>query len=196
MCQQLMDQVRLLGRVRGLGDAVLLPWRARHILRWALRTGADLINHYVSDPVLQAILSAQSGDHGLPPSKVSAPLHAGVTHHYFDGGFYPVGGAFAIPRAFARALKRAGGELRLQTRVERILLDENKRVCGVRLIDGTEIAARHVVSNADPEVTFGKLVGREHLSGKLQRKLGKVHYSTSALSLFMAVDMDLRAAAM
>jgi phytoene dehydrogenase-like protein len=143
--------------------------------------------------VLRAILSAQSGDHGMPPSQVSAPLHAGVTHHYFDGGYYPLGGAFAIPRAFARALKRAGGELRLQTRVAKILVD-GRRVRGVRLMDGTEITAEHVVSNADPEVTFGQLIGREHLSRNLQRKLGKVTYSTSALSLFMAVDMDLRAA--
>ena len=192
-CQMLMEEVRLLGRVRGLGDAIRLPWRARHILRWATRSGADLINHFVKDPVLRAILSAQSGDHGMPPSQVSAPLHAGVTHHYFDGGYYPLGGAFAIPRAFARALKRAGGELRLQSRVAKILLD-GRRVRGVRLTDGTEITAEHVVSNADPEVTFGQLIGREHLSPKLQRKLGKVTYSTSALSLFMAVDMDLRAA--
>lgn len=194
MCRQLMDEVRLLGRVRGIAGALTLPWRARHILRWAFRSGADLINHYVSDPVLRAILSAQSGDHGLPPAQVSAPVHAGVTDHYFEGGYYPVGGAFAIPRAFARALKRAGGELRLQTRVERILLDDNNRVRGVRLADGAEIAAPHVVSNADPEVTFGQLIGREHLSKKLLRKLDTVSYSTSALSLFMAVDMDLRAA--
>ncbi|MDJ0752125.1 MAG: NAD(P)/FAD-dependent oxidoreductase [Ardenticatenaceae bacterium] len=192
-CQMLMDEIRLLTRVRGLGDAIRLPFRARHILRWATRSGADLINHFVSDPVLRAIFSAQSGDHGMPPSQVSAPLHAGVTHHYFDGGYYPLGGAFAIPRAYARALKRAGGELRLQTRVERILLD-GKRVRGVRLTDGTEIAATHVVSNADPEVTFGQFIGREVLSSRLRRKLDKVSYSTSALSLFMAVDMDLRAA--
>ena len=194
MCQQLMAEIRLLGRVRGFGDAIRLPWRTRHILRWGTRSGADLINHFVSDPVLRAILSAQSGDHGMPTSQVSAPLHAGVTHHYFEGGYYPLGGAFAIPRAFARALKRAGGELRLQTRVERILLDDKKHVRGVRLMDGTEILAKHVVSNADPEVTFGKLIGREHLSSRLRRKLDKVGYSTSALSLFMAVDMDLRAA--
>jgi phytoene desaturase len=192
-CQALMDEIQLLSRVHGVGDAVRLPYRARHILRWATRSGADLIQHFVNDPVLQAILAAQSGDHGLPPSMVSAPVHAGITHHYFDGGYYPLGGAFAIPRAFARALKRAGGELRLSTRVERILLD-GKRVTGVRLEDGTEISARHVVSNADPAVTFDKLIGRSHVSRKLERKLDKVRYSTSALSLFMATDMDLRAA--
>ncbi len=191
--QAMMDELRLLSGVRGVGDALRLPFRARHILRWAFRSGGDLINHFVNDPVLRAVFAAQSGDHGLPPSLVSAPVHAGVTQHYFDGGYYPLGGAFAIPRAFARALKRAGGELRLSTRVERILLDGN-RVIGVLLDDGTEITARHVVSNADPEATFGKMIGRAHVSRKLQRKLDKVSYSTSAISLFMAVDMDLRAA--
>ena len=121
--QAMMDELPLLSRVRGLGDALRLPYRARHILRWATRSGASLINHFVNDPVLRAILAAQSGDHGLPPSLVSAPVHAGVTQHYFDGGYYPLGGALAIPRAFSRALKRAGGELRLSTRVKRILLD-------------------------------------------------------------------------
>ncbi|MCP4426594.1 MAG: NAD(P)/FAD-dependent oxidoreductase [Chloroflexi bacterium] len=191
--EAMMKELRLLSRVRGVGDALRLPFRVRHILRWAFRSGGDLINHFVSDPVLRAILAAQSGDHGLPPSQVSAAIQAGVTQHYFNGGYYPLGGAFAIPRAFARALKRAGGELRLSTRVERILLD-GKRITGVRLDDGTEISARHVVSNADPETTFGKMIGREHLSRKLQRKLDKASYSTSAISLFMAVDMDLRAA--
>ena len=167
--------------------------RAAPIVQWGLRSGQDLIDHFVSDPVLKGILAGQAGDHGLPPSQVSAMIHAGVVHHYFDGGYYPRGGGFAIPRAFVRALKRAGGEIRLNTPVARILL-ENGRAMGVLLADGTEIRARHVISNADPEVTFGKLIGREHLSGRLRRKLDRVTYSTSALSLFFAVDMDLRAA--
>jgi phytoene dehydrogenase-like protein len=191
--QAMMDEIRLLSRVRGAGNAIKLPYRARHALRWATRSGADLINHFVTNPTLRAILAAQAGDHGLPPSMVSAPVQAGVTHHYFDGGYYPLGGAFSIPRAFARALKRAGGELRLCTRVERILLN-GRRAYGVRLDDGTAISARHIVSNADPEVTFGKLIGRNQLSRRLVRKLDRVRYSTSALSLFTAVNMDLRAA--
>ncbi|MDH5507560.1 MAG: NAD(P)/FAD-dependent oxidoreductase, partial [Anaerolineae bacterium] len=36
--------------------------------------------------------------------------------------------------------------------------------------------------------------GREYLGGRLRRKLDKVRYSTSCLSLYLAVDMDLRAA--
>jgi all-trans-retinol 13,14-reductase len=166
---------------------------AGNILKWMRATGADLINAHISDPVLRGVLAGQSGDHGLPPSQVSAFMHAGITEHYLDGGYYPLGGAFTIPRAFVRALKRSGGEIRLKSRVKRILI-EGKKVLGVELESGEEIRAGVVISNADPEVTFGKLIGRERLSVKLKRKVDSVRYSTSCLSLFFATDMDLRGA--
>ncbi|MBC8505609.1 MAG: NAD(P)/FAD-dependent oxidoreductase [Anaerolineales bacterium] len=170
-------------------QAVAIP----SVMRWAMKSGRELIEHHVSDPLLIAILCGQAGDHGMPPSEVLSFLHAGITHHYFEGAYFPMGGGFAIPRAFVRTLKRAGGEIRLNTSVEQILLEGNKAI-GVRLTDGDEIRAKYVISNADPEVTFGQLVGREHLSDKLRRRIDKTTYSTSALSLFFAVDMDLRAA--
>ena len=163
------------------------------VMRWAMKSGRELIAHHVSDPLLVAILCGQAGDHGMPPSEVLSFLHAGISHHYFEGAYFPMGGGFAIPRAFVRALKRAGGEIRLSTPVERILLEGNQAI-GVRLADGSEIRSKYVISNADPEVTFGNLVGRQHLSDKLRRRLDKTKYSTSALSLFFAVDMDLRSA--
>jgi all-trans-retinol 13,14-reductase len=166
---------------------------AANTLKWARATGADLINAHISDPVLRGVLAGQSGDHGMPPSQVSAFFHAGITNHYLNGGYYPLGGAFTLPRAFVRALKRAGGEIRLQSRAKRILL-EGKMVTGVELESGEVIRGRIVVSNADPEVTFGHLIGRENIPSRLKRKVDTVTYSTSCLSLFFATDMDLRAA--
>ena len=189
----LMTSLSNLGRVKGVGSAARATGDAASVFKWSRRSGQDLIDNYVSDPVLKAILAGQSGDHGMPPSQVSAFVHAGITNHYFNGGYFPRGGGFAIPRAFVRALKRAGGELRLNTSVSRILL-EDRRAVGVELADGSIIRSDYVISNADPEVTFGKLIGREQLSGRLQKKLDKVTYSGSALSLFFAVDMDLREA--
>ncbi|HMV29789.1 MAG TPA: NAD(P)/FAD-dependent oxidoreductase, partial [Anaerolineales bacterium] len=166
---------------------------AGNVLKWMRATGADLINAHINDPVLRGVLAGQSGDHGLPPSQVSAFMHAGITHHYLEGGYYPLGGAFTIPRAFVRALKRAGGEIRLKSRVKRIMLG-GRKVIGVEMESGEEILADVVISNADPEVTFGKLIGRDKLSPRLQKKIDSVRYSTSCLSLFFATDMDLRGA--
>jgi phytoene dehydrogenase-like protein len=163
------------------------------VLRWSVATGKQLVEHFISDPILQAILYGQAGDHGMPPSQVSAPIQMGISHHYFDGAYYPMGGGGAIPKAFVRALKAAGGELRLETCVEKIIIEDQKAV-GVKLTNGEEIRAAQIISNADPEVTFNQLIGAEHLPNRLTRRLRNTKYSTSAVSLYLAVDMDLRAA--
>ncbi|MFN2278295.1 MAG: phytoene desaturase family protein [Candidatus Promineifilaceae bacterium] len=191
--ENLMGSLSSLGRVKGPGSAISAAGDAFSVLRMARASGQDLIDRHVSDPLLKGILAAQAGDYGTPPSDVSVFMHAGVVQHYLDGGYYPRGGAFAIPRAFVRALKRAGGEIRLQTPVERILI-EDSRTAGVRLASGEDVRARTVISNADPGVTFDKLVGREFLPSKLAKKLDRLTYSTSCISLFFATDMDLKAA--
>ena len=188
---EIVNMTQGLRRIGNLSKPLQAASGVANVLKWARATGADLINAHITDPVLRGVLGGQSGDHGMPPSQVSAFMHAGITEHYLDGGYYPMGGAFTIPRAFVRALKRAGGEVRLQSRVKRMLL-EGKKVIGVELESGEQIRAGVVVSNADPEVTFGKLIGREQLSSKLRRKIDGVKYSTSCLSLFFATDMDLR----
>jgi phytoene dehydrogenase-like protein len=129
----------------------------------------------------------------LPPSLAHAAVHASVAAHYFGGGFYPRGGGFAIPKAFVRALRRAGGEIRLGISVERILMEDGRAI-GVRLADGTEVRANDVVSNADPHVTFDRLIGREHLGRRFRWQLDRTRYSVSAISLFLATDLDARAA--
>lgn len=167
-----------------------LPFKAPGLLRFGLRTQKAVLDRTIHDPLLRGILSAQSGDHGLAPSRVSMPLHASMTVHYYNGGFYPRGGAKRLPHAYIKALRRLGGKLRLRTRVQRILVDKGRAV-GVELESGEVIHAGTVVSNADPAVTFGKLVPREY-GEKQWKKAEKMEYSVSLLSLFCAVDMDLR----
>ncbi len=189
----LMANLKKLGSANSVSKALKAAPGIISVLRWHKKTGKDLLDAYLSDRKLKGVLSAQAGDHGLPPSMASVFMQAGIARHYFHGGFYPRGGGGAIPKAFVRALKRAGGELRLQTPVARILLEE-KRAVGVELANGETITAGTIISNADPEVTFGKLIGREHLPAKLRTKLDGLSYSTSCISLFFAVDMDLEAA--
>ena len=86
---------------------------AGSVFNWLRATGRNFSEAHISDPVLKGVLSGQSGDHGLPPSQVSAFMHVGITNHYLEGGYYPLGGAFTLPRAFVRALRAAGGEIRL-----------------------------------------------------------------------------------
>lgn len=193
MSDELAKVIDLDGDGRTRPNVLTMPALRRHGL---LSLNAFYKYCGVRDPLLKAYLGAQAGDHGLAPADAPAAIHAAVVGHYFDGGYYPKGGGFTIPRAFTRALKRAGGEIRLKARVEKILVEgtgSEKKAIGVRLADGSEIRAKWVISNADPGVTFKKLVGEENLSLKLRLRLGLTQWSVSSLSLFAAVKFDARA---
>jgi phytoene dehydrogenase-like protein len=190
--ERISRELNAIMSIEGLADAAKLPFTAPTVARWVLRSAGALIEHHVRDPKLRAVLGAQAGDHGLPPSQVPAVIHAAVQAHYFGGGYYPRGGGGALPRAFIRALRRAGGDIKVRAEVSKILI-EGGRAIGVRLADGTEIRAKAVVSNADPEVTLRRLVGVEHLSASERLRLARTKWSVSAISLFLATDLDLRA---
>lgn len=80
---------------------------------------------------LKAILAAQWGDHGLPPSKVAFAMHASLVQHYINGGYYPVGGAGKIFDSIEPIVKEMGGEVLSSTEVKEILIKEGK-VIGVK----------------------------------------------------------------
>ena len=169
--------------------ALAIPFRAPALVRWGFRTQGALLDACVRDPMLRAVLSAQSGNHGLPPDQVSLPIHAVMTAHYDNGAYYPRGGAKSIPRAYIRELRRRGGAIRTRSRVSRIVVERGRAV-GVEIEGGERIRAGHVISNADPALTYGKLLG-EDLCRPQVRKVARTRYSVSVCSLFAAVDMDL-----
>lgn len=143
----------------------------------------------IAHPAARALLSLQGGDHGLPPSRCPTVLHAGVLGHYFEGAWTPKGGGRALPKAFLKQLRRRGGQIRVGTPVSRILVERGRAV-GVRLESGETIRAHHVVSNADPMATFGRLLGPEHVPARFLAKLRRTRWSVACLSLFLAADVD------
>ncbi|MEZ6125893.1 MAG: NAD(P)/FAD-dependent oxidoreductase [Planctomycetaceae bacterium] len=182
--------------LNGFMDKLRLLLTAPAIVFQGLKPAGQVIDRYIKDPRLKAILEARSGDHGMAPERVPFALHVAIEAHYWEGAWYPRGGGAAIPKAFLARLRNNGGEIRLRTRVDRILLEKfggGRRAVGVRLESGEEIRAATVISNADAWVTYDRLLGAENLSSGLVERIRKLEPSVSALSLFLATDLDIDA---
>lgn len=189
------QEIQLYSTLNGIWDKLINLGKLRHLLKYRSSTLKSVIDSFIQDPVLKKVLNTQYGDHGAPPSKASFVLHCGVMHHYFEGGYYPKGGAGAIVRAMLRALKKDGGDIVTGRKVKQILLDsKNRSAIGVEFDNGEKVLAKRVVSNADPGKTFLDMVGTENISSKLLNKLKRTKYSISSLILFLAVDMDVKKA--
>ena len=191
-------EIHLIPKMKGFWDNITIPYRTRHLGKYALFSLKKVVGWHIKNPLLQKVLNIQCGDHGLPPSKASFPLHCALMDHYFQGGFYPMGGGGAIVKAMTRAIKKYGGKIRTGMGVKNILLEQtadNKksRAVGIIMQNGEKITAKQVISNADPATTY-KMVGAGNLSHKLQTRLSKTRYSVTSLMFFLTVDMDVRKA--
>lgn len=191
LCDFMRKELGELVDTKGLLKKLTLPYRTRHMGRYGMYNLQRILDDRIKDKLAQGVLSVQCGDHGMPPYKVPFAMHAAIVSHYFSGAWYPRGGGAAIPNAIIRQLKKHGGEVKLKARVEKILIEGNRAI-GVKLADGTEVRAKRVISNADPGVTYRRLVGEALLPGKIKKKLDNTRWSTTALSLFFSVDTDVR----
>ena len=191
LASRIVTEMAEMSNTRGFFDLFTLPYRTRHIGRYGLYNLKRILDDRIKNETAKGLLSVQCGDHGLPPSRVAFAMHASIFGHYLEGAHYPKGGGSALPNAFIKELRRHGGEIKLEARVEQILF-EGGRAIGVKLKGGEEIRSHRVISNADPMVTYRRLVGDDRLPGKLKRKLAQTRWSTSAISLFFAVDADVK----
>lgn len=174
-------------RLSDLGALRHLP----PVMRWARSSFADLLGHLLRNPRARAVIAAPDGDVGLPPSQLSALTGIGVLDHYLDGAFFPRGGSGALRDALVDSATRNGAQFRTQAEVVEILV-RGSAVTGVRLATGEQLEADVVVSDIDPTITFGKLLARTAVPGRLLRKVEHTSPSISAFTVFLGMRRDLR----
>ncbi len=187
---QVLKEIRSVDSLLNFPEVLLVPFKAPALLRWGFRSLGTLLDACVKDPMARAVLTAQVGNHGLAPSQVSLGLHAAMHVHYHNGAFYPRGGAKRLPQAMIKVLRRHGGEIRVRARVDTIRI-ENGRATGVVLAGGEFLPAKNVISNADPHWLYTRLLPKASRGGH-ERKARRMNYTFSCMSLFCAVDMDMR----
>jgi phytoene dehydrogenase-like protein len=136
---------------------------------------AELVERYVSAPVLQATLATD----GLIGTG-AGPRAAGTTYvlaHHYAGRALGVQGAWgfvrggmgAISEAAASAARAAGATLRTGAVVERIALHDG-RAARLELRDGTTISAGAILVNADPKTLFLKLLAAADVPPELRTR--------------------------
>src|SRR5256885_19779 len=120
---------------------------------------AELLEEWFESPQVKAArcVSGAIGAYGGPYTPGTAYV---LLHHYIgevDGQMaewaFVRGGTGAVSQAIADDAKEHGADIRTSARVGRILV-ESGRAVGVALMDGTEVRARAVVSNAHPGSRF------------------------------------------
>lgn len=157
---------------------------------WAHRSLAELFDECELSTRARALIDHWNGLYAGPPSRIAVSMHAGITHHYMSGAYYPEGGGQVLPARLIQAIEAHGGEVRTLTPVQRILV-EDRKATGVELADGTTIAADIVISNADHIRTVRNLVEREHWDPATLRFVDEATMTLGLVVAYVVVEGDL-----
>jgi all-trans-retinol 13,14-reductase len=155
------------------------------------RTWVAMLEEHITDPKLQAVVSALWGYFGLPPSKLASLYYALPTVGYLEsGGYYPIGRSQKISDELAGLIRKHGGEVKLKTRVEQILVKDGT-ANGVKTEDGAEYHARVVVSNANAYDTFRTMMGEQEVLKKYLARMDTFTTSLSSFQVWLGLKKDL-----
>jgi len=189
--------------MRYIGATVMpapLAWMVRAVNRATSGLPLEITQHYLErrfrDPRLRAVVTSQWADYGLPPGQSAFVTHALIASHYFQGAWYPAGGAGEIAAATGDVIRAAGGELLANHEVTRILL-EGERAVGVEVAISkgkqgarAEFRAPVVVSDAGAWNTFTRMLPASALA--LGDQLKSATESFEVVELFLGLRRDPR----
>jgi phytoene dehydrogenase-like protein len=153
----------------------------------------DLLDRYFESENLKSYMSFMSmvSTWGGP----SAPGSSYVFGHHswgdFDGEFgqfgFARGGMGAISDALAASAQANGAEIRVKAPVAEILVERGRAV-GVRLASGEEVRAKRVLSSADPQRTFLKLMDPGSLPKHFRTAVETIDMRGSMARIHLLID--------
>jgi phytoene dehydrogenase-like protein len=191
--RDIMELLYLAKQFWKLGEKELYEY-----VRFFTMSAAEYLEDYFENDLIKAAM-ASPGIIGTAHSPGSSYI---LLHHVMgdvDGSIgawgLARGGMGAISNAIAGAVNEFGGEIRTNSGVQKILV-ENRKAVGVVLENGDEIRARIVVSNLDAKRTFTRIMDKNDLPDgiydkaknfKIRGSSGKVNIALSGMPKFTGV---------
>lgn len=146
-----------------------------------------VLGDYFRPEELRVCFTFQSKYLGMSPWKCPGLFAIIPFIEHAFGIYHTRGGLSEISRAMAKVVEEEGGEIRLNTPVERLIV-RDRAVKGVRLSDGEEVLADDVILNADFAHAMTHLVEPGVLKKHTPERLRARDYSCSTFMLYLGLD--------
>ncbi|VWX60819.1 phytoene desaturase family protein [Sphingorhabdus sp. 109] len=171
-----------------------LPAQQQHdILKLFTLSARELLDQWFESTPVKAAFGFDSivGNYASPDTPGSAYV---LLHHVFGeingkaGQWgHVIGGMGRITQLMAAACEEAGVEIRLQTPVRRLLV-ENGAAVGLETANGEQIRARKIVANVGPKLLYDELIDNADLPAGFRRMMDGYQCGSGSFRMNLALD--------
>jgi phytoene desaturase len=180
-------------------DVVFHPFSLRRLAARGWRhlpklrgSASDEIKALFSSPAVRAAFSGALLFNGVPAEEMPVSMILGLVSMLQDGYWLPEGGMGKITDAVRDVLVRYGGEVCLNTKVERIVLRDG-RVVGVEASRMGFLEGAMVLSTASGMATTLSLLAAEDATAGMRRKAQKAKLSQRSFVLQLGLSNPVEA---
>ncbi|MBN1559892.1 NAD(P)/FAD-dependent oxidoreductase [candidate division KSB1 bacterium] len=189
--QGLSTDIGKFSNARGDVDMSQFPINFPYLFKCYSKTWGQVVDARIVNPKLKAIISAQWGYYGLPPSLLSSYYYALPAIGYLqEGGYYPRGKSQKISDALVQFIQDHGGKVMLNRRVEKILT-RAQTAYGVKTDKGEEFSAKVIVANANTHDIFHKMLEQDACPDDYLANFAKLSVSLSSFQIFLGVKDNI-----
>jgi phytoene dehydrogenase-like protein len=184
----LLDAAKVGNRMRSLGLE-----GQRDLLELFTRSAGDVLDQWFESDPIKAIIGFD-GIVGTYASPYAVGTGYVLLHHCWGevngkrGVWgHAIGGMGAITQAMARACAAGGVDIRTSSAVSEILIEKG-RAAGVVTDKGERVAARAVVSNPHPKLTFETLLDPAALPDDFRARIGSYRSGSGSFRMNLALS--------
>ncbi len=153
------------------------------------RSVAAFTNKYIKDARLRQVFSFHPllvGGNPFRASSIYALIHK-LEQQW--GVMFVMGGTGALVAGLVQAFKDLGGTIRYESEVQEMTLHPGqKRVSGVRLVDGEVLTADSIVCNGDLAQAYRTLLPASARPSMSDAKIAKLRHSMSLFVIYFGTD--------
>jgi beta-carotene ketolase (CrtO type) len=179
---------------RTIGQMLWRAAKGRRSLRGAARvflsSPEQVIEEHFEREEVKAVLANLAAWSMLPLQEDGSGGVLAMMCSYFKWAVTrPIGGSGEFTSALAACVRDHGGEVRTDAAVQEILIRDGV-ARGVRLADGGQLVARHVIGAVDPMTLMNELVDEIHVPDQTKaemRALGNLRWNITCLKADVAL---------
>ena len=162
------------------------------------KSGADILDPYISDPDLRDMMTILTGFFGLAYDEIDAMTFVMGDMSYRvegEGAYYPVGGSGRFSRVIADMFEERGGTLLLNREVTRLTFSDGLATGIIaRKRSGRQVSARAqcIIANSDVTALVTELTPEGTFPADYVKSIEDRVPCVSAVILYAGLDFDLR----
>jgi len=172
---------------------ILSPVIYPKVTRISAYTIEQLLDGYLKDEKLRAILTDIWRFMGLPPSRLCAFYFLLVFRgYYYSHNFYVKRGFSRIFRLMVEKIEENGSKVIFNTTANKIITDKSTRVRSVITEKNEEFRANAVISNANAVDTLTAMPDNPSIKEEYLKRVSPLEKSISAVQLYLGLSVPAK----